>query len=274
MRLSKGEVFFGLILLCLVLLTVSHSPFSTLARTIQGNHHLPSSASPDMESRLKPIRDIVRFLESKPVQVEKGEVIIRGSLPPGEAQRWRQHLLERGFKSAPEEHGGLPGLIEGKMEVSTLTKEEGPTSHRIKMVNVPQQNGGRTNYIYVWAGQPPLDFRWFQGLEAVLKDHFSQRQPIPEIFACFYAISDDRLKQDLFDLGKVQTWLEADLKAELIDQVADSSFISLTGYVSAWDTFLVTAQQRPINVQLSLRHNTLDQSLRLTVGYPLILTAH
>lgn len=274
MRLSKGEVFFVLLILCFVLLTVSHSPFNVLARTIQGNHHLPSSAWSDMEDRLQPIRDIVRFLESKPFHVEKWEIIFRGTLSQKEAERLYQRFLAEGFGPGPQERENVPGFGREKAEIRTLIKARGSTTHRLKMVTAPQQTGGQTNYIYVWTGQPPLDSRWFHSLETVLKVYFSQTQPMPEIFACFYAIGDDRLKRDLLDFGHLKAWLATDLQAEWIDQVAEAGFISLTGYVSAWDTFLKTAHHRPLNVQLSLRENTLDQSLRLTVGYPLILTAH
>jgi len=78
----------------------------------------------------------------------------------------------------------------------------------------------------------------------------------------------------LLDLENLRTWLTDDLDAKLIHQVAEDRFISMNGYVSDWDTILYSAHHQPINLQLSARYNMLDQTIRLTLGYPLILKAH
>jgi hypothetical protein len=274
MRLSKGEVFFGLILVCMMIFAWPHSHFNTLARTIQGNHHLEQAEMPTLESRLEPIEEIISMLHSKPVTIDQWTVTVKGTLDRDEGEGWQRRLREDGFSVRLEETETASQHPSQMVVTRSLAKTAKGATHQVLLYSAPDERNERMHYVYAWSGQTPVDQTWFLSLNTDLKHHFDHLEQIPHIYACFEAIGDARLKNGLLDLENLRTWLTDDLDAKLIHQVAEDRFISMNGYVSDWDTILYSTHHQPINLQLSARYNMLDQTIRLTLGYPLILKAH
>ena len=272
MRLSKGEVFFGLILFCIVTLAWPHSHFATLARTIQGNHHQLWGEIPSLESRVEPIEQLAALINEKPVHLHQWTVTAKGILSQHEGKEWERRLVENGFNLRLAEKKET--IVPSQLVVLRSFTKQAPGSPQIIMYTDPGHSDGQIHFIFTWSGQTPVDNKWLSVLKADLKDYFADLQQIPEIYACFEAIGNARLKNGLLNLDELQSWLTDDLKATLVHQVTEDRFISLNGYVHNWNPILYSSQHQPINVQLSARYNMLDQTTRITLGYPLILKAH
>lgn len=263
MRLSWGEgrLVAGLVLCCLLLAWVPYAHTEVFLRTIQGNDHLVKVIS-------QPMQEMASWVDEQPVSLTKWTVYFRGTLSPEEREEWLQHLLQQGY---------TPGRTRQDERGWTSTqwiKSESGYTHSVLLIDTPHDQHRPAKYIYAWSGHTQPDHHWLARLERLTHTFFSDLHYFPEFFTCLEAITNGTLENGFVHKSVLNQWLTAGFKAHVVHQVSEPHFISLNGYVPSWDHFLHTADQKKINIQLSARYNALDQKTRITMGYPLILTAH
>ncbi|MDQ0339436.1 hypothetical protein J2S00_002223 [Caldalkalibacillus uzonensis] len=266
MRLSWGEGILGLMAFILLLFWwPDDSHIDALTRTIQGNDHFVHTIA-------QPTQQMAAMLADKPVALTEWTVYWRGALTAQEEEEWRIRLTQHGFTldetiTTDHRHGN-PVLTEH------WTKAENGFLHHLQLISNPHETGQPAKYIYVWSGSTDLDHLWLEELEVIVGIYFTHLKNFPESFSCLEAVADDRLKDGLLDQRVLEQWLTHDFQADVIHKLVEDQFISLNGYVATWDHVLYSANQQKINVQLSARYNALEDTTRITLGYPLILTAH
>ncbi|EGL81777.1 protein of unknown function DUF1779 [Caldalkalibacillus thermarum TA2.A1] len=268
MRLSWGEGILGFMALVLpfvfLLVWGPHSHIEALTRTIQGNDHL-------VDTIARPTQEMADMLAGKPVTITQWTVYWRGTLTAQEEEEWRTRLTQTGFslqQNRADEVHGHPLLREH------WTKSENGSIHRLQVIKDPHETPQAAKYIYVWSGTANLDQLWLDELRAITQTFFIHLKHFPESFSCLEAITHGRLKDGLLGQRELKQWLTNDLQADLVHELVEDRFVSLNGYVPSWDHVLYSANQEKINVHLSARYNALQDTTRITIGYPLILKTY
>lgn len=272
MKLSKGEILFlGAIILSSIFF------FNTLGHTEVLLHKLPieqdigqhNSGEPDSASVANLTWDLYQLVGNEGITPNKWIVYWRGTLISQEEKSFRAWLQAEKFE--------LEKQIEEVHQNYTITEqvwkmELNGTFHQVQIFN-PHSLKGNANIIYTWSGNQ-MDQQWAKTFEDREEKVFSQFQQKPQTFTCIEGIVSDKLNFGLLKHNKFEKWITDIFEGEMTDQVSDSNFVSVNGYIPTWGKYFFSAGDRENNIQLSARYNALEDQTRVTIGYPLILKEH
>jgi hypothetical protein len=263
--LSNKEGRFVLLMMgaIFVLIPFTHSAVDTNTMLVEGRT-TTSIAEPAME--------LQELAYEKGVLDMHWSVYWRGTLQPHDYERWEELLKHsESYQPLPDNHSlSANRHHQGQGAVQEWSKRDSSGHHHVKIVFTSQQKDTNPTFIYTWQGHQKMDHAWREAYDQLEKIFFNQLAEEPQKFACLEGIASDTLRNDL----DLISWVTDDLNGKVIHRVSDSRYVSINGYAKEWDHHSLSAGGRDMNVQLSARHNELEDQTRITIGYPLILTEH
>lgn len=267
MRLSKGEVIFLVSMIVIswfVLLPMVHS---------QGSEHTMVEVSAEYASTLSdPTWDLYAQAEEQGITITEWNIYWKDTLEVLEEEQllsWLQENEE--FTLAEEDTLLTPHQVHLSKQVWESHRNH--VTHQIQIIRYPHKSKQKTNFMYTWSGRQ-MASDWKEERKEIENQLSSIFQKVPQNFSCLEGFTNDKLKFDLSSDHIFKNWIANTLNGEMIQHVTDDNFISVNGYIPAWEERFIAYGDTKMNLQLSARYNALDQQTRVTIGFPLILTEH
>ncbi|MEH7235109.1 YwmB family TATA-box binding protein [Bacillus sp. JJ1562] len=89
----------------------------------------------------------------------------------------------------------------------------------------------------------------------------------------FYSISGV-MKSKQNQLDEVAKKIVEDAQAEVVEQLQEKGFVSISAYSKAFESELMTAKQEKMNLQVGLRASVEKDEIDVTIGTPIITTEY